>query len=93
MYSVCPGGRGKQQFLPHCDPLLPFKNGSEHSLGHQEGSMEETTLALGLEGWLASPQNGAGVVSSGQSCSTLIDASPPTSLLPMCTFQGAWGQS
>lgn len=26
--------------------------------------MEEATLALGLEGWLASPQNGAGVVSS-----------------------------
>ena len=27
-------------------PLLPFRNGSEHSLGYQEGSTEEAALAL-----------------------------------------------
>lgn len=44
--AVCPGGRGKQQFLTHWIPLLPFRNESEHSLGHQEGSIEEVALAL-----------------------------------------------
>lgn len=44
--AVCPGGRGKQQFLTHWIPLLPFRNESEHSLGHQEGSIQEVALAV-----------------------------------------------
>lgn len=69
-------GEASSSFCHIGIPLLPFTHGSERSLGHQEGSTEEGALAVGLEGWSASPHDGWVLCVEAQRCSIHRDPSP-----------------